>query len=57
MMKIKIFKFLSTLFGNKDFISQESPILALRLKEYIKIYIINLQVLLQKIYDLALAHI
>ena len=26
--KMKIFDFLSTLFGNKDFISQESPILA-----------------------------
>ena len=25
---MKIFNFLSTLFGNKDFISQESPILA-----------------------------
>ena len=27
-MEVKIFNFLSTLFWNKDFISQESPILA-----------------------------
>ena len=27
-MEVKIFNFLSTLFRNKDFISQESPILA-----------------------------